>query len=124
FYRGLPVSISSRMFQYAFLYLIFLVPEILIIIQMTPGHLIFTNALLLIFFGWGILLLLNSILFIRLVKPFDYLKIVSGIYLFVFMAVLTDLTVLFTIIIFLISAYLFSQNYFRFEMSGQGATLT
>ena len=119
FYRGLPVSLSSRMIQYALLYLIFLVPEIIIIMLMTPGHLNPAHALLLIFFGWGILLLLNSILFIRLMKPFDYLKIVSGIYLMIFIAVLTGLTVPFAICLFLISIYLFSHYYYRFGISGQ-----
>jgi hypothetical protein len=117
FYRVLPVSLSSRMLQYAFLYLILLIPEIIVIVQMTPAHLAYSDALLLIFFGWGILILLNSLLFIRLIKPFDYLKIVSGIYLMIFIAVLTGLTIPFTICLFLISTYLFFQHYYQFEMT-------
>jgi hypothetical protein len=117
FYRVLPVSLSSRMIQYAFLYLVLLIPEIIVIVQMTPAHLAFANALLLIFFGWGILILLNSLLFIRFIKPFDYLKIVSGIYLMIFIAVLTGLIVPFTICLFLISGYLFFQHYYQFEMT-------
>lgn len=124
FYRGLPVSLSSRMIQYVILYLILLAPEILIIAQMTPGHLIYSDALLLIFFGWGILILLNSLLFIRLLKPFAYLKIISGIYLMVFIAVLTGIIIPFTICLFLISVYIFYQNYYRFEMTDQGAIPT
>jgi hypothetical protein len=123
FYRGMPVSLSSRMIQYAVLYLILLIPEIIITIQMTPAHLNYANALLLIFFGWGFLILLNSLLFIRLFEPFAYLKIVSAIYLMVFIAVLTGLTVPFTICLFLISLYLFSRNYYRFELADQGAAL-
>jgi hypothetical protein len=115
FYRGLPVTLLSRLLQYAVLYLILLVPEIMIIALMTPAHLDYTSALLLIPFGWGILLLLNSLLFIRIFKPFDYLKIVTGIYLMIFIAVLTGLAIPFTICLFLISFYLFSQNYYRFE---------
>ena len=115
FYRGLPFSLWSRLVQYAGLYLILLIPEIIIIVLMTPVHLDYVNACRLIFFGWGILVLLNSLLFIRLFSPFTYLKIVSGIYFLTFIAILTGLTVPFTICLFLMSAYLFSQNYYHFE---------
>jgi hypothetical protein len=115
FYRGLPVSLSSRLIQYAVLCLIILIPEIIIIVLMTPVHLDYAHALLLIFFGWGILILFTSLLFIQLFKPFTYLKIVSVIYLMVFIAILTGLTVPFTICLFLISVYIFFQHYYRFE---------
>ena len=123
FYRGLPVSLSSRMMQYLSLCLILLIPEIIIIALMTPVHLDYAHALLLIFFGWGILILLNSLLFIRLFNPFAYLKIISGIYLMVFIAVLTGIIIPCTICLFLISLYIFYQNYYRFEMADQGTTL-
>lgn len=117
FYRGLSVSLSSRLIQYAGLYLILLIPEISIIVLMTPVHLDYLSAFRLIFFGWGILILLNSLLFIGLFKPFSYLKIVSGIYFLVFIAILTGLTLPFTIFLFLISVYFFSRNYYRFELA-------
>jgi hypothetical protein len=107
FYRVLPVSLPSRMMQYAVLYLILFVPEIILIIRMTPNFMNYCQASLLLFFGYGILLLLNSLLFVKLFKPFDYLKIVSGIYLMIFVAVLSGLTIPFTISLFLISVYLF-----------------
>jgi hypothetical protein len=115
FYRVLPVSLFSRLIQYAGLYLILLIPEIIIIVQMAPAHLNYFNAFRLIFFGWGILFMLHCLLFIRLFNPFSYLKIVSGIYLVIFFAILTRLTVPFTIGLFLISIYLFSRHYYLFE---------
>jgi hypothetical protein len=117
FYRGLPVSLFSRFLQYAFLYLILLIPEMIIIGMMTPAHLNFANAFLLISFGWGILLILNSLLFVRLLKPFDYLKIVSGIYLMIFIAVLAGMIIPFTIGLFLIATNIFFRHYYRFEMA-------
>jgi hypothetical protein len=117
FYRVLPVSLPSRMMQYAVLYLILFVPEIILIIRMTPNYMNNCQASLFLFFGYGILLLLNSLLFVKLFKPFDYLKIVSGIYLMIFVAVLSGLTIPFTISLFLISVYLFFQNYYVFEKS-------
>ena len=123
FYRGLPVSLSTRLIQYAILCLILLIPEIIIIVLMTPVHLDYANALLLILFGWGILILLTSLLFVQLFKPFTYLKIVSVIYLMVFIAILTGLTVPFTICLFLISVYLFFQGYYRFEIADRETTI-
>jgi hypothetical protein len=117
FYRSLPVSLPSRFLQYAFLYLILLIPEIMVIVMMTPVHLAYPGALLLIFFGWAVLLVLNGLLFLRLLKPFDYLKIVSGIYLMIFIAVLAGITVPFTICLFLVAVYLFFQGYYKFEMT-------
>ena len=117
FYRGLPVSLISRLIQYAGHYLILLIPEIIVIVQMTPLHLDYVHAFRLIFFGWSILLLLHSLLYITLFNPLTYLKIVSGIYFLIFIAILTGLTVPFTICLFLISVYLFSQNYYRFEIA-------
>jgi hypothetical protein len=124
FYRGLPVTLSARMFQYAALYFILLIPEIIIILLMTPVHLEYASTLLLIFFGWGFLFMLNSLLFIRLFNPFAYLKIVSGIYFMVFLAVLTGLITPFTICLFLISIYLFSKYYYRFDSTDGESMLT
>jgi len=115
FYRGLPVSLSSRLIQYAVLYLIIIIPEIILIVLMTPLHLNNLHALTLIFFGWGILLVLHSLLVIRLFHPLTYLKIITGIYLLIFIAVLTGLTVPFTLCLFLVSVYLFFQHYYQFE---------
>jgi hypothetical protein len=121
FCRGLPVSLSVRMFQYALLYLILLIPEIIIILLMTPVHLNFANALLLIFFGWGMLILLHSLLFIQLFNPFAYLKIVCGVYLMVFMAILTGLIVPFIIVLFLMSVNIFFRHFYKFELAGGGS---
>ena len=115
FYRGLPVSLSSRLIQYAVLYLIILIPEIIIFVQMSRVHLNYSDALKMIFFGWGILLMLHSLLFIRLFQPLAYLKIISGIYFLIFIAILAGFIVPFTICLFLVSAYLFFQHYYQFE---------
>jgi hypothetical protein len=117
FYRNLPVSLPARMIPYLALYFILLIPEIIIIALMTPIHLNYSSALLLIFFGWSLLILLNSLLFIQLYNPFTYLKILTVIYLMVFFTMLTGLIIPFTVSIFLISIYLFSQGYYRFEMA-------
>lgn len=115
FYRSLPVSLPARMIQNLALYFILLIPEIIIVVLMTPLHLDYSNALLLIFFGWSLLILLNSLLFIQLFNPFTYLKILTAVYLIVFFTLLTGLIIPFTVCLFLISTYLFFQGYYRFE---------
>jgi hypothetical protein len=115
FYRALPASLVNRMMQYAVLYLLLFIPEIIIILRMCPAYLDQTQAFLFIFFGYGILLLLNSLLFVRLFKPFEYLKMVSILFLMIFIAVLLGITMPFTICLYLISLQLFFQNYYQFE---------
>ena len=77
FYRSLPYSLLQRFLQYALFYLFLFIPEIVVIISLTPDHIPFPDAILLVFFGYSILLFLNSLLFIRFFKPSDYLKILE-----------------------------------------------
>lgn len=61
FYRSLPVPVSRRFAQYALFYLCVFIPEIIIIVVRTPICLQYTEAGFFILFGYGILLLLNSL---------------------------------------------------------------
>ena len=115
FFRGLPVSLFQRFLQYLPFYFILFIPEIMVIEWLTPDHVSLTEAILLVFFGYSVLLFLNSLLFIQFFKKTDYLKIVTGLYLFIFIAVLAGLFPAFCIGLFLLSIYLFSQYYYRFE---------
>jgi hypothetical protein len=115
FYRGLPVSLFRRFLQYALFYLLLFIPEIIVIEWLTPTYLGYADALLFILFGYSVLLFLNSILFIRFFPKFDYLKIVTGLFLFIFMAVLTHSFPAFCLLLFLLSVYIFFRYYYRFE---------
>ena len=107
FYRSLPVSLLQRFFQYALFYLLIFVPEIIVIVSLTPHYIPGPESILLVFYGYSILLFLNSLLFIRFFKPSDYLKIQSGIFLIIFITVLNrDLTRAFVQDYFLISPYI------------------
>ena len=115
FYRSLPYSLLHRLLQYALFYLILFIPEILVIISLIPGHIPFGDAIFLVFFGYSILLFLNSLLFIRFFKPSDYLKILSGIFLAIFISVLTGIFPGFCAGLFFLSPYIFFRYYYQFE---------
>ena len=119
FYRSLPFSLLQRFLQYALLYLFLFIPDIMVIVSLTPDHIPFGDSILLVFYGYSILLLLNSLLFIRFFKPSDYLKIQSGIFLIIFITVLTGTLPGFCAGLFFISPYIFFRHYYQFEKKEQ-----
>jgi hypothetical protein len=117
FYRGLPLSLSRRFAQYAFFYLLLFIPEIIVIRALTPHFLHFPDALLLVFLGYSVLLLLNSILFIRSYKIKSYLKIMVILFFFVFLGVLTHGLYWLSAGFLLLAVYLFRTKYYQYERS-------
>lgn len=115
FYRGLPVMRMQRFLQYGGLYLLLLFPEIITLRWLAPAYISYGNALLFVCFGWGILLFLNSILFVQFFKKFDYLKIATGLFLIIFIVLLAGIFPEFCLGLFLFSAYIFFGHYYRFE---------
>jgi hypothetical protein len=115
FYRSLPFSLLHRFLQYALFYLVLFIPEILVVISLTPNHIPFGDAIFLVFFGYGIIQLLNSLLIIRFFKPSDYLKILSGIFLIIFISILTGIFQGLCVGLFFLSPYIFFRSYYRFE---------
>jgi hypothetical protein len=97
------------------LYFLFFIPEILIMVRnasVFPGvEDVFTMA----FFGYSMLLLLNSLLFIRHYKMTDYLKIVTGIFFLVYIAVLTGMVAPFSLAVFLVGGIAFLSRYYQYE---------
>jgi hypothetical protein len=117
FYRGMPVSLLQRFKQYALFYFIIFIPEIVVILFLTPTYITYANAALLVFFGYTVLLFLNSLLFISLFRKFDYLKIVTGLYLFIFMAVLMEILPVLCFGLLFASVYIFFHYYYRWSAS-------
>ena len=115
FYRGLPVSLFRRFLQYSLLYFVLFIPEIMIIEWQTPKHVNYSDAILFVFYGYSVLLFLNSLLFIRFFRKFDYLKIVTGLFLILFIAILAGIFELLCAGLFLFSVYIFFRQYYRFE---------
>jgi len=115
FYRGFPVSLSRRFFQYAWLYFCLFIPEIVIIISRTPAALSYSEAAFFIFFGYGILLLLNSLQLYNYAGLKDYLKTVAQIFFAVIIAMIARQLYALSVLFFVVAVVLFFRRYYRFE---------
>jgi hypothetical protein len=117
FYRGLPVSLFKRFMEYALMYFIVFIPETIILLTLTPSFLSFSEAFSFLFFGYGILLFLNSLLFIKHFRKVEYLKIIVIYFFVVFIGVLTGMVGLLIASTFIYSIYIFFRRYYLFEQS-------
>ncbi|MBO9567055.1 MAG: hypothetical protein J7621_30055 [Niastella sp.] len=116
FYRALPVSLGRRLLQYMFFYLLLFLPESFIILSLTPERLYWSDALLYFSFGYGILLLLNSLLLFSFERMMNYLKVIGVIYFFIFVAVLVGLVPWLSIAFLVLSITLFLSRYYQQEV--------
>jgi hypothetical protein len=115
FYRTVPLSLLKRFVQYAILYFILLIPEIITIVFLTPHYLRFQDAILFILLSYSILLFLNSLLFIKFFRMKDYLKIILCIFFLEYFSVLSGTCPLLCIFLFISSITVFFSRYYRFE---------
>jgi hypothetical protein len=115
FYRTVPRSILNRYLQYALIYFILLIPEFITILILTPHYLHLKDALLFILLSYGLLLFLNSLLFIQFFKIQDYLKIILSIFLLIYFCILAATVPLLCVILFLASMAIFQNRYYQFE---------
>ena len=93
FYRGLPVSWTSRFFQMMILYFGLLLPEMLTIGWLTPACIRLKDAFGFILSGYSVLLLLHSVLKIATLKMGDFLKLSLGIFGILYVCVLGDVLI-------------------------------
>jgi len=115
FYRGLPVSISRRFAQYCLFYLCLFLPEIITIAARTPSCLLYEEAGFFIFFGYGILLLLNSLQLYNYPNLKTYLVNVTQLFFAVIIAMVSRQLYALSIIFFALAVILFFYRYYRFE---------
>ena len=115
FYRSLPRSLFGRYVQYVCLYFILFIPEIITIGYLTAAYLHYQDALLFIFFGYSVLLLLNSLLFIKSFTMFGYLKIITGFFFVIFLAMVSGMLQWLTVFSFILAIVLFFSRYYRYE---------
>jgi hypothetical protein len=115
FYRTIPISLLKRFVQYAILYFILLIPEIITIVFLTPRYLHFEDAVTLILISYSILLFLNSLLFIQFFRMKDYLKIILCIFFIEYFFVLSGTIALLSILLFISAVTMFFSRYYRFE---------
>jgi hypothetical protein len=115
FYRGLPISLGRRFARYAWFYACLFIPETVTILARTPAFLHYSEACFLIFFGYGILLLLNSLQLYNYTGLKDYLKTVAQIFFAVIIAMIVRRVYELSILFFLLSVILFFRRYYRFD---------
>ena len=117
FYRTVPRSLMNRFLQYALVYFVLLIPEFITILFITPGYLFYKDAVLFIFLGYGLLLFLNSLLFIQFFRIKDYLKIILCIFLTVYICILTASLPFLCAFLLVSSVAIFQSRYYLFERS-------
>jgi hypothetical protein len=115
FYRSLPVSVSRRFAQYCWFYFCVFIPEIITIISRTPSCLTYGEAGFFIFFGFGILLLLNSLQLYNYPNLKSYLVNVTQLFFAVIIAMVCRQLYALSIIFFGLAVILFFFRYYRFE---------
>ena len=115
FYRTVPRSLSKRFIQYAILYFILLLPEIVTIVLLTPYYLHYSDAVLFILFSYSVLMFLNSLLFIQFFKMKDYLKIILCIFLIIYICILLGSLSWLCMVLLLSSLAIFYGRYYQFE---------
>jgi hypothetical protein len=115
FYRNLPVSVSRRFARYGWFYFCLFIPEIITLATRTPTCLTYAEAGFFIFFGYGILLLLNSLQLYNYTNLKNYLVNVAQLFFAVIIAMVTRQLFALSIIFFALAVILFFHRYYRFE---------
>ena len=115
YYRTVPLSLLKRFVQYAILYFVLLIPEILTIVFLTPHYLRPEDAIIFILLSYSLLLFLNSLLFIRFYTMREYLKIILCIFFTEYFFVLSGASSFLCFLLFISAITMFFSGYYRFE---------
>lgn len=115
FYRTFPVTLAERFANYAIFYFCLFVPEILTVLSLTPAHLTVADSVFFIFFGYGLLLMLNSLQLYNYTGLREYLKAVMQFFVVFALALIPGRYVEFSIIVCTLAVILFFTRYYRFE---------
>ncbi|SDX00094.1 hypothetical protein SAMN05444410_1083 [Hydrobacter penzbergensis] len=118
FWKGLPLSLLSRLLQYLGLYFGLLIPEIITASILTPQYLQYTEAANFIFSGFSLLLLMNSITFIQNFKVKEYIAILFAIFFIECLLLVTFGFVFLYVSFFLVAVATFFVGYYKFEIIG------
>jgi hypothetical protein len=115
FYRSLPVSLPSRMIQYAILYLLVLLPEMITLGWLIPDHIRFRDAAGFVLAGYSTLLLLNGCLFVAALERGELLKLTGILFGILYFGVLSDNLILISGFFLVAAGGLFFRGYSRRE---------
>lgn len=115
FYRGLPIATLKRFFQYGFIYIVVLLPELFTIAFLTPQYLHYTDAINFFLCSYGLLLLMNSISFFSSTGIKEYLKLLLLIYFVQYFFVISGHLDFLYPLLFLTGFLFFIKGYYKFE---------
>jgi len=115
FYRSLPVPIIKRLLQYAAIFFIFLIPECITALILTPHHLTPKESFDLILNGFSLLLLMNSITFLYDFKMKDYIKTLLLLLCIEYIFLITAGNTVLYVFFFITAAFVFIKRYYTFE---------
>lgn len=116
-YRGLPVTLLKRFLEYSLFYFLLLLPEFFTAIKLTPNHLHYNDAINFSLGGYSLLLLLNSITFLRNFSMNYYLKILLLIFCVEYIFLMAFGLTLLYCFFFALAFVLFYKAYYKFEQS-------
>jgi hypothetical protein len=122
FYRVLPVGLWRRFAEYAVFYFLIFIPELLTIALRIPNNLTYSEAFMFSFFGYGMLLLLNSLQLYNYTGMKDYFKTLMQVFIGFILAVIGNVVFSFSVIVFVSAVILFFTRYYRFEPVSNNAT--
>ncbi|HVI44193.1 MAG TPA: hypothetical protein VM802_04970 [Chitinophaga sp.] len=115
FYRNVPVSLVTRLLQYALFCLLLLLPEMITIASLTPVHLHDSDALRYALCSYSLVLLMLSVTFLRRFSMKSYLQIILLITCIQFGCLLTGALLPLSLLMLVTAVCCFSAGYYRYE---------
>jgi hypothetical protein len=115
FYRSAPISLIKRWLQYALIYLLIFIPELITLALLTPVHLHYLDALALAFCGYFALLLLSSISYVQYFALKAYLIWIAILYAVQYFFLMALPLSLLYLLFLVLSVVIFVSAYFRYE---------
>ncbi|BAV05292.1 hypothetical protein SAMN05421788_105249 [Filimonas lacunae] len=118
FYRSMPVSLGKKWAQYCSVYAVLLLPEMITVLQLTPVHLHVADAIWSNLAVYSLLLLMNSIAFVRSFSARQYLKVLLYLF-FVYAGFLICSGLPYLCVLGFVAAWgIFNRFYYRFQPAG------
>jgi hypothetical protein len=114
-YRGAPVSLLKRLRQYSLVYFVLLIPEFITAGLLVPVHLHFGDAVLFSACGYGLVLLMNGITFVRNFSRKEYLFLLLIIFCAQYIFLVGPGLPLLCGVLFAAAIVCFLAGYYQFE---------
>ena len=115
FYRSLPVPSLKRMLQYGLIYFILLLPEFIMAFSLVPVHLHYKDAVSFSLCAYSLLLLMNSVLFLKDFSTKEYVIVLLFFFCVQYILLPTAGFTALYLLFFAAAIILFLTSYYRYE---------